>query len=738
MSELAPLITDLGMILIVAGCVMILFKWLKQPVILGYIVAGFITGPSVSFLPTVSDTSDIKIWADIGVIFLLFTMGLEFSFRKLLNVGLSAMIATITIVCGMMFLGYSAGNLMGFSHITSLFLGGMLSMSSTAIVFKAFNDMNLLQQKFTGIVLGILVVEDLVGVVMMVVLSTLAASSQFEGTALLGSLMKLVSFLVFWSVLGIYLLPTLLNKIKRFVSDEILLVVSLGLCLLMVMIAVQAGFSSALGAFVMGSLLAETSVSERIVRVVQPVKDLFGAVFFVSVGMMIDPAIIADYILPILLLTVLVLVGQSLFGTFGVLLSGEPLKLAMKSGFSLTQVGEFAFIIASLGVSLKVTDEYLYPVIVAVSVITTFCTPYMIRLSEPAYTWVDKHLPAWCKQMLSRYASGSISEKHQNDWHRLLRSMIVGVLIYLIVSVGIIVMFFSRFYPFIQSHLPGLQGNLLSALILLAVLSPLLWAMVMKKNHSPEFRRLWEDNLVNRGALVSLVLVKVILCITIVMSIVVRLFNVASGLGLVIALLIVVAVYSSKRIRKRSQEMEERFEENFMGPDESKAKPSTLFEQVDDNSSLSDLHATDFTVDPNSCYAGKTLKEIAPRTRFRVNVVSITRGEAVLDIPQGDETLYPCDKITVVGTDEDLLQFRQALERKAISEGSKDISSHKSTRITSVCVDDASSLLGKSVGDVKSDRIIILGVERGKETVKNPVPAFVFQPGDVVWMVAAN
>ena len=343
MSELAPLITDLGIILVVAGCVMILFKWLKQPVILGYIVAGFITGPSVSFLPTVSDTSDIKIWADIGVIFLLFAMGLEFSFRKLLNVGLSAMVATVTIVCGMMFLGYVAGNMMGFSHITSLFLGGMLSMSSTAIVFKAFNDMNLLQQKFTGIVLGILVVEDLVGVVMLVVLSTLAASSQFEGTALLGSLMKLVSFLVFWSVLGIYLLPTLINRIKRFVSDEILLVVSLGLCLLMVMIAVRAGFSSALGAFVMGSLLAETSESERISRVVQPVKDLFAAVFFVSVGMMIDPMVIRDYIVPILLLTLLVLAGQSFFGTFGVLLSGQPLKLAMKSGFSLTQVGRLYY-----------------------------------------------------------------------------------------------------------------------------------------------------------------------------------------------------------------------------------------------------------------------------------------------------------------------------------------------------------------------------------------------------------
>lgn len=716
---------------------MILFKWLKQPVILGYIVAGFITGPSVSFLPTVSDTSDIKIWADIGVIFLLFAMGLEFSFRKLLNVGLSAMIATITIVCGMMSLGYIAGNMMGFSHITSLFLGGMLSMSSTAIVFKAFNDMNLLQQKFTGIVLGILVVEDLVGVVMMVVLSTLAASSQFEGTALLGSLMKLVSFLVFWSVLGIYLLPTLLNKIKRFVSDEILLVVSLGLCLLMVMIAVRAGFSSALGAFVMGSLLAETSESERISRVVQPVKDLFAAIFFVSVGMMIDPEVIADYILPIVVLTLLVLAGQSFFGTFGVLLSGQPLKIAMKSGFSLTQVGEFAFIIASLGVSLKVTDTHLYPIIVAVSVITTFCTPYMIRLSEPAYGFVDRHLPGWFKQVLAHYVSGSISEKHQNDWHRLLRGMVVGVLVYLVICVGVIVMFFSMLHPFLQQHLPGIQGDLLGALILFGVLSPLLWAMVVKKNHSPEFRRLWADNLVNRGALTSLVLIKVILCVTIVMSVVVRLFNVASGLGLAIALGVVACLYGSKHIRKRSSEIEEQFEANFQGSGEEAKKSSPLFEEMGDAASLSDLHAVDFTVQPNSVCVGKTLKTLAFRTRYRVNVISIGRGDAVIDIPQGEEALYPYDKITVVGTDEDLSQFARELEQKETCDGD-GTSPHKGMRITNVCVDEHSSLSGKSVGEVKSDRAIILGVERGKETIKNPSPAFIFQPGDVVWMVASS
>ena len=407
----------------------------------------------------------------------------------------------------------------------------------------------------------------------------------------------------------------------------------------------------------------------------------------------------------------------------------------MKSGFSLTQVGEFAFIIASLGVSLKVTDTHLYPIIVAVSVITTFCTPYMIRFSEPAYRFVDRHLPVWGKQALSRYVSGSISEKHQNDWHRLLRGMIVGVSVYLVLCIGVIVIFFSKMHPFIQGHLPGLQGDLLGALILLAVLSPLLWAMVVKKNHSPEFRRLWADNLVNRGALSSLVLIKIILCITIVMSVVVRLFNVASGLGLVIALLVVAGLYFSKRIRKRSLEIEEQFEANFQGPDEEK-KSSSLFDGVGDTTSLSDLHAVDFTVQPNSVCVGKTLKTLAFRTRYRVNIITIGRGDAVIDIPQGDEMLYPYDKITVVGTDEDLSQFARALEQKEACAGG-GTSSRKGTRITNVCVDEHSSLLGKSVGEVKSDRAIILGVERGKEVVKNPSPAFVFQSGDIVWMVAS-
>ena len=351
MSEIAPLISDLAVILIAAGIITLVFKWLKQPVVLGYIVAGIIAGPAVPYIPTVSDPANIKIWADIGVIFLLFAMGLEFSFKKLMTVGGTAVIASITIVSGMMFLGYAAGNALGFSHISSIFLGGMLSMSSTAIVFKAFDDMGLRGQKFTGVVLGVLVVEDLVAVVLMVLLSTLAVSQQVEGMEMLKSILKLGAFLIFWSLLGIYLIPSFLKKVKPFLNDETLLIIALGFCLGMVMIATKAGFSSALGAFVMGSLLAETIEAEKIEKLVKPVKDLFAAIFFVSVGMMIQPDLLIEYLIPICILTILVIVGQVFFGSLGILLSGQSLKIALQSGFSLTQVGEFAFIIASLSVS---------------------------------------------------------------------------------------------------------------------------------------------------------------------------------------------------------------------------------------------------------------------------------------------------------------------------------------------------------------------------------------------------
>ncbi len=736
MSEIAPLISDLAIILMIAGIVTVIFKWLKQPVILGYIVAGIITGPSVSLFPTVSDLSNIKIWADIGVIFLLFAMGLGFSFKKLINVGVAAIIATITIVCGMMFIGYTAGNAMGFSHMSSIFLGGMLSMSSTAIVFKAFNDMGLLQQKFTGIVLGILVIEDLVAVVMMVVLSTLAVSKHFEGSQMLESILKLAAFLIFWSALGIYLIPTLLKKIRRFISNEILLITSLGLCLGMVMIATKAGFSAALGAFVMGSLLAETIEADKIAHIVQPVKDLFASIFFVSVGMMIDPAMMWEYAIPILILTLLVMCGQVLFGSFGVLLSGQSLKIAIQSGFSLTQVGEFAFIIASLGVSLNVTDKYLYPVIVAVSVITTFFTPYMIRLSEPAYRFVDNHLPEFLKDYIAHYTSGAITVKHQGTWHKLIKSMLISVTLYLVVCVFFITLYFSYVHPLIRKNLPGIEGNLLSFSIIFLVISPFLWAIIMKKNNSSEFHKLWTDNKFNRGPLVSMILVKILICTIIMMSIITHIFNVALGAGLIFSSIVIVIIYFSKRIRKRSLTIEQQFMANFQGEDNKNESSIDNYSEsgLGDNIPFKELHLADFVLSPDSIYVGTTLKNSRIRTLFQVNIISITRGEKRLDIPQGDEFLYPFDRITVVGTDKQLEDFRVSLEQKKI-EKKTETSPQDDMEIGQIPIEKDSPLLGKTLREADIPDCIIIGIERNTGNIMNPAPDTILEENDMIWIV---
>ncbi len=736
MSEIAPLISDLATILIVAACSTIIFKWLRQPVILGYIVAGILTGPSITFIPSVSDPSSIRVWADIGVIFLLFAMGLEFSFRKLLGVGGTALTAAVTIVAGMMFVGYGAGALMGFSHMSCIFLGGMLSMSSTAIVFKAFDDMGLRGQRFTGVVLGILVVEDLVGVVLLVLLSTLAVSQQFEGAEMLGSILKLGMFLIFWSILGIYLIPTLLKRLQRLLNDEMLLIVTLGLCLGMVMIAVKAGFSSALGAFVMGSLLAETVAAERIVKLVEPVKNLFGAIFFVSVGMMIEPAMLAKYFGPIILLTLVVLAGQATFGTLGVLISGQPLRLAVRSGFSLTQVGEFAFIIATLGNTLHVTDDYLYPVIVAVSVITTFLTPYMIRAADPFCDLLERHLPARWQQLLARYASGAGTESQHNTWFRLLRRMLVPVAIYIIFCIFAEAIFFRYAAPWIREHIPGWPGGVVNLVVILGILAPILLLVLRQGNRSAEFRELWNDSKFNRGPLVSLILLKFLLCIGILMSVIVTLFNVASGMGFVLSLLLLAGIALSKRLHKRSFEMEERFRENFEGN-----STETLQEQPlgEEQLPFEDLHMADFTVSTDSVVAGHTLHDIDFRRRYGVSVVAIRRGNRLLQLPGGNTQLFPYDKLTVVGTDEEFREFRRILERQR-SERRKNSRDTKpvTLRIVSYTLPANSILDGVTLGESeirKRASALVLGIERTEGAVMNPSAAERFRSGDVVWAV---
>ena len=738
MSEIAPLISDLAVILIAAGIITLIFKCLKQPVVLGYIVAGILAGPVVPYIPTVSDPTNIKIWADIGVIFLLFAMGLEFSFKKLMTVGGTAVIASITIVSGMMFLGYTAGNALGFSHLSSIFLGGMLSMSSTAIVFKAFDDMGLRGQKFTGVVLGVLVVKDLVAVVLMVLLSTLAVSKQVEGMEMLESILKLGAFLIFWSLLGIYLIPSFLKKIKPFLNDETLLIIALGFCLGMVMIAAKAGFSSALGAFVMGSLLAETIEAEKIEKLVKPVKDLFAAIFFVSVGMMIQPDLLIEYLVPICILTILVIIGQIFFGSLGVLLSGQPLKIALQSGFSLTQIGEFAFIIASLGVSLKVTDDYLYPVIVAVSVVTTFLTPYMIRMATPVYQLIDNYLPSSIKLMLNRYSSGSNTVKHKSTWNKLLKSMLLDVILYTVLTIFSIIIFFTYVNPIIRENILGFKGALLSLSIILAIILPFLWAIIMKKNHSPEFLKLWNDSKFNRGPLVSLIAIKLLLCASILMPVIVHIFNVASGVGFIITLLILLMIILSKKLKKRSLSIEKRFIDNFNGKTTDSNIGSPLTDNILKSLPFNDLHLMDFVVGQESSIVGRSLKEINFRQKYGINIVSIIRGERQINIPRGEERLYPFDKIIIVGTDEELDLFQEIIQKQDKEYRDQLAQSfNNNIKIEQFNIEPDSPLIGRSIqqSDIRDkNACLILGIERDGKSMMNPPSQTVFKENDNVWV----
>ena len=738
MSEIAPLISDLAVILIAAGIITLIFKCLKQPVVLGYIVAGILAGPAVPYIPTVSDPTNIKIWADIGVIFLLFAMGLEFSFKKLMTVGGTAVIASITIVSGMMFLGYTAGNALGFSHLSSIFLGGMLSMSSTVIVFKAFDDMGLRGQKFTGVVLGVLVVEDLVAVVLMVLLSTLAVSKQVEGMEMLESILKLGAFLIFWSLLGIYLIPSFLKKIKPFLNDETLLIIALGFCLGMVMIAAKAGFSSALGAFVMGSLLAETIEAEKIEKLVKPVKDLFAAIFFVSVGMMIQPDLLIEYLVPICILTILVIIGQIFFGSLGVLLSGQPLKIALQSGFSLTQIGEFAFIIASLGVSLKVTDDYLYPVIVAVSVVTTFLTPYMIRMATPVYQLIDNYLPSSIKLMLNRYSSGSNTVKHKSTWNKLLKSMLLDVILYTVLTIFSIIIFFTYVNPIIRENILGFKGALWSLSIILAIILPFLWAIIMKKNHSPEFLKLWNDSKFNRGPLVSLIAIKLLLCASILMPVIVHIFNVASGVGFIITLLILLMIILSKKLKKRSLSIEKRFIDNFNGKTTDSNIGSPLTDNILKSLPFNDLHLMDFVVGQESSIVGRSLKEINFRQKYGINIVSIIRGERQINIPRGEERLYPFDKIIIVGTDEELDLFQEIIQKQDKEYRDQLAQSfNNNIKIEQFNIEPDSPLIGRSIqqSDIRDkNACLILGIERDGKSMMNPPSQTVFKENDNVWV----
>ena len=566
MSHLEPLIADLALILICAGVMTLLFKSLKQPIVLGYIVAGFLASPNMPYMPSVTDMHGVHVWSEIGVIFLLFALGLEFSFKKILRMGAAPIIAALSIILFMMYIGACTGEIFGWSKMDCIFLGGMLAMSSTTIIFKAFDDMGLRQKRFAGLVLSVLIIEDILAIVLMVMLSTMAVSKEFEGTQMLNSILTLGVYLVLWFTVGLYFIPMALRKLKPLMNDETLLITSLALCFGMVVAASEAGFSAAFGAFVMGSILAETVEAEQIEHLVTPVKNLFGAIFFVSVGMMVDVNLIIEYIVPIISIIAAVILGQTILSTFGFLLSGQSLKTSMQCSFSLTQIGEFAFILATRGTSLHVTGDYLYPIVVAVSVFTTFTTPYMIRLAEPAYNVVARVLPAKWIAKLERNTDESDDEapdELRQIYKNCLKRFVFTMLINSVLCIAIMTIMYYYGQPLVADIVPAEWVHPVTALVALILCSPFLWMLLRADADSPEVNKLWESGARWRVRITAYGLLRIMITAVFVSFFVNYAipWNIWLGLFALIAILLI--IYYSSALEKHGNILTKNFTDNL-------------------------------------------------------------------------------------------------------------------------------------------------------------------------------
>ena len=655
--------------------------------------------------------------------------------------GMAPVIAAITIIFCMMALGTGVGTLFGWSRMNCLFLSGMLAMSSTTIIYKALDDLGLRQQRFAGLVMSVLILEDVLAIVMMVMLSTIARGANPDGSMMIESVGKIVFFLVLWFVVGIFLIPPFLRKTRRLMNDETLVVVALGLCCAMAVLSTTVGFSSAFGAFVMGSILAETIEADKITTVVEPVKNLFGAIFFVSVGMLVDPAILVSYAVPILVLVLTILVGQAIFGTMGFMLSGQPLKTAMRCGFSMAQIGEFAFIIASLGLSLRVISDFLYPVVVAVSVITTFLTPYMIKAAIPCYEFMERRLPRkWIRRLDHMGAIHHTTQTENNHWRALLKAMAWNVVIYSILSVAVVAIMLSLFLPFMRRLLPGWElhwwANGITGILTVAMISPFLRSMIMKKNHSEEFKALWTESRLNRLPLIFTVLVRVAIGAGFIFYICNYLSRFKNALIITIALVVILLMALSRRLKHRSIRLERLFVQNLRSRDiaaQVSGKRRPLFEgHLLDR----DIHISEFIVPVDSLWAGKTLAQLKLGNRFGVHVSSILRGSHRINIPDGNMMLFVGDKLQAIGNDEQLNIMNAAMQAELLPEDA-DIE-HREMKLQKLVITADSPLVGKTLKESNVRQrynFMVVGVEEGQKNLTMINPNRRFEVGDIVWVV---
>ena len=742
MSELPALFSDLALILVTAGVTTVIFKWLKQPVVLGYIIAGFLIGPNFEWFPVVNDHTSVETWSEIGMVFMLFGIGLEFSFKKLKKVGGTVGITALTELVTMCVVGFSLGKLLGWSQMDSIFLGAMLSISSTTIIAKAFDDMKLHREKFSGNVIGELVVEDLEAVLLMVILSTLAVSKTFDGMQLVTSMLKLGFFLLIWFIGGIFLVPTVLRWARKFMTEETLTVFSVGLCFLMVVLANLAGFSSALGAFIMGSIVAETLEAEMIHKVTTPIKNLFGAVFFVSVGMMVDPQILVHYWWQILIVTLVLVIFKPLSNVGGRLLAGLGLKQSIQGGFCFCQIGEFSFIIASLGLSYGVIDEFLYPIIVSVSIITTFLTPYFIKAANPTYRWVSTHMS---DKWLNHLENSDRGIKVKSGKKVSMASFIGRQFKYIVIYIAIVIaLIFICFWAgsLVMIYVPGLWGNAIAAAITLALLSPFLWAIGFRHTLVGTTHKLMEQSRFNKTTILLIFILRFFIVWVVSTSVLRHFFNEAFWLHLGIRapyfrlLNIAMALGFTIMLRVLSPAMKfyKRIENNFLD-NLNKRQQVQVFEIPE--ILQENCHLQKMTLSPDSPYAGRLIKETDFRDNYNVSVVSVERGKQLFELPKSDFQLFPFDKITFVGHEDHL---RLLLPRVELF-NERLIQAHEESEVDlyKVEVEPDSPIIGVSLMDSGlSDKYnaMVIAIEREGHFILNPSARITFQPADLVWFVA--
>lgn len=726
-SHVNGLIGDLAWILLLSAVVTLLFKKLKQPVVLGYILAGFLASPKFTYLPSITNADNISFWADLGIVVLMFSIGLEFSFQKLMKSGTSAAVTALIVITGMTFAGFGVGYILDLNLINRIFLGGMISMSSTTIIMKALSDLGLRQRKFAQLVLAVLIIEDLFAVLMLVLLSSLAMGD-VHGTELLFSLGKLAFFLIIWFLVGVYVFPTFFNKARAYLNDETLMVVSMALCFSMAVFSVVCGFSLELGAFVMGSILAGTMMADRIDKVIVPIKNLFGSVFFISVGMMVDPAVLVQYWWQILLLAAVVIVGMIVFGTIGMLATGQTLRVAIESGFTLTQIGEFSFIIASLGMSLGVLDASIYPIIVAVSVLTIFTTPYFIKMSDGAANLVERHLPKSLTFLINRYSQQSYdSSENKRLWRAVLGRNAWRIVLYSVILLAIILTSRTFLFPWLEKTLPTL-GHLVATVVTAMVMLPFLTALTFPSMDANDKIKLHRTAAFYDVPLLAIRIIRYLVCLFFIVYFISMCYSALAGWLVGVGCFILILVLASTRLMRNYKKIENRFISNLNMRENMRMGVG--------NNLVDDLHMAFIQIDNNSPFVGDKLRDSGLRHDYGISVASIQRGDDYMPLPSPDARIFPGDVLGVIGNDEEIRKLNNDLDA-ASAAGMKLNVKQQPVELSSIRLTETSPLINiplKSTDILHDYYSMIVKIKRDDQFMQ-PQPDVVLRAGDVLWVV---